>query len=211
MKLRNLILFGLLAVTVALAGCSCKEYEEQIMALDAQIADLQSQIGEREATLAECNDLTSELRDDLQEIKMEKAVLVEQMNEQVVITLDDRLTFGFSQYIILDTMVPALEVIANKVREYPDWMVHVEGHTDDKKILEEYQQYYPSNWEFGAFRSGAVVRYLTNQLGLDPERFAVVSYGPFRPVASNDTEEGRSQNRRVRLVLYKPEVLNPGK
>ena len=46
---------------------------------------------------------------------------------------------------------------------------------------------------------------MTNQLNLPAERFAAVSYGPFRPVASNDTPEGRSANRMVRVVLHKPQ------
>ena len=46
---------------------------------------------------------------------------------------------------------------------------------------------------------------MTNDLGLPAERFAVVSYGPFRPIASNDTEEGRAENRMVRVVMYKPD------
>ena len=205
MNQRNVLLLVLMVALIALAGCSCKEYEEQIMALDAQIADLQSQLGEREATLAECEDLTKDLREDIQDVKMEKAVLVEQMNEVVMITLDESVAFHSSQWQVLDTMVPALEVLANNIRQHPDWNVYVEGHTDDKKILEEFQQYYPSNWELGAFRSGAIVRYLTNELDLPSERFAVVSYGPFHPIASNETPEGRAENRRVTLLLHKAE------
>ena len=77
MKIRNLVLLVVLAAIFVLAGCSCKEEEEQIMALDAQIADLQQQLGEREATLAECNDLTEELRKNIREAEMENAVVVE--------------------------------------------------------------------------------------------------------------------------------------
>ena len=205
MKMRNLVLLAVLATLVALAGCSCKEYEEQIMALDAQVADLQQQLGEREATLAECNDLTDELRSNIRDAEMENAVLVEKANEVVIITMDETVQFASSQAIVLDTMVPALEAIASTLNNYPDWEIYVEGHTDSKKILEEFQERWPSNWELGAFRSAAVTRYLTNELGLGTDRFAVVSYGPFRPIADNETAEGRNENRRVRLVLHKPE------
>ena len=204
MKIRNLVLLAVLAALVALAGCSCKEYEEQIMALDAQIADLQSQMGEREATLAECNDLTDQLRKNLREAEMENAVAVEQRdNRYVVITLNDAVTFAASQYIVLDTMVPSLEAIARTLRDRADFKVYVEGHTDDTKILEEFQERWPSNWELGAYRAAAVTRYLTNELDMPAERFAAVSYGPFHPVASNDTAEGRSENRRVVITIEK--------
>ncbi len=204
MRIRYLVLPAILAVAVILTGCSCKEYEEQIVALDAQIADLQQQLGEREATLAECNDLTEELRKSIRDAEMENAVIIEQRdNRYVEITLTDAVTFSSSQFIVLDTMVPALRAVADAVRNRPDFKVYVEGHTDNVGIAEEFLDRWPSNWELGAFRAAAVTRYLTNDLDLPAERFAAVSYGPFHPVAGNDTPEGRQQNRRVVITLEK--------
>ncbi len=208
MKFRNLVLLAVLAALVALAGCSCKEFEDQILALDSQIADLQQQLGERESTLAECNDLTDELRKNLREAEMEHAVAIEQRdNRYIDLTLNDTVTFASSQWIVLDSMVPALQTIANTLRNRADFKIYVEGHTDNKKIMEEFQDRWPSNWELGAYRAAAVTRYLTNDLGLPAERFASVSYGPFQPVASNDTAEGRNTNRRVVIRLEKIETF----
>jgi len=205
MKIRNLVLLAVLAALVAMAGCSCKEFEDQVLALDAQIADLQQQLGEREATLAECNDLTDELRKNIREAEMEHAVAIEQRDERYIelTLLNDSVTFASSQWIVLDTMVPALETIANTIRNRDGFKIYVEGHTDDLGILEEFQERWPSNWELGAYRAAAVTRYLTNDLNLPAERFASVSYGPFQPVAGNETAEGRSENRRVVIRLEK--------
>ncbi len=205
-KLRHVVLLGLLVALVAMAGCSCKEYEEQIMQLDAQIAELQEQRANDEAMLAERAQIAEELRTNLSDCKGEVAVLIEESEEVVMITIQDELTFVASGVMVLDTMVPTLEIVANAVRQHPDWDVYVEGYTDNRKILEEYQEYYPTNWELGGHRSAAVVRYMTVQMGLDPERFAAVSFGPFRAIADNDTEEGRRANRRVRIIMYKPEM-----
>jgi chemotaxis protein MotB len=202
---RNLALLGLLIAVFAMAGCSCKEYEEQIMQLDAQIAEMQKDLADKDAVINEREQVAEDLRNNLKDCQGENAVLVEQSEEVVMITVQDDLGFSASQVIILDTMVPALEAIARTVRDHPDWDVYVEGFTDDKKILEEYQEQYPSNWELGAFRSCAVVRYMTNTLDLSADRFAAVSYGPYRAVAGNDTPEGRAQNRRVRFTLHKSE------
>jgi len=206
LKLRNLALLGLLVVLVALAGCSCKEYEEQIMQLDAQIAELQKQKANDEAMLDERSQIAEELRLNLKDCKGENAILIEESEEVVMITVQDELTFVSSGVMVMDTMVPTLEIIAGTIRDYPEWDVYVEGYTDDRKILEEYQEYYPTNWELGAHRAAAVVRYMTVQMSLDPERFAAVSFGPFRAIADNDTEEGRRTNRRVRIMMYKPEM-----
>ena len=202
---RNLALLGLLIAVLAMAGCSCKEYEEQIMQLDAQIAEMQKDLADKDAVINEREEVAEDLRNNLKDCQGENAVLVEQSEEVVMITVQEDLGFNSSQTIVLDTMVPTLEAIARTVRDHPNWDVFVEGFTDSKKILEEFQEQYPSNWELGAFRSCAVVRYMTDNLDLPAERFAAVSYGPYRPLADNETPEGRAQNRRVRFTLHKVE------
>lgn len=89
-----------------------------------------------------------------------------------------------------------LDEVANIVRDYPN-PVHVEGFTDNVPIRTEA---FPSNWELSAARSAAIVRLMSDG-GVAPERMAAVGYGEFQPVASNDDENGRSQNRRVVLVI----------
>lgn len=197
-------LLALVVALLAMGGCSCKEYEEQIMQLDAQVAELQQHIAADEEKIAERDQIVEDLRGNLQDCKADNAALVEAAEEVIMISIPDQLSYASSQVIVLDTMVPTLEAIARTVREYPDWYVYVEGYTDSRKISEEWVDQYPSNWELGAFRSAAVVRYMTNDLNLPAERFAVVSYGPFRPVADNDTDEGRAANRMVRMVMHKP-------
>ncbi|MFO7654528.1 MAG: OmpA family protein [Candidatus Krumholzibacteriia bacterium] len=200
---RNAALLVLAAGLVVLAGCSCKEYEEQIMQLDQQIATLQQQITERETTVAECEEVAAELRENLRAVREENAALVEQTEEVVYVTLDEKLTFGDSQTMILDTMEPTLRAVAETIRNRPDWEVFVAGYTDERKILEEFQDRFPSNWELGAHRAAAVVRYLTNQFDLPAERFGVVSFGPFRPITEPVDDAARAQNRVVRIFLHK--------
>lgn len=201
--LRNLVLLGVLVGLVALAGCSCKEFEDQIAMLDAQIAELQDQNLEKDAVIQERGDLAADLRNNLKDCQADNAVLVEESEEVVMITIQDQMSFQSGQIMILDTMVPTLKAIAQSIESHPTWDVFVEGYTDSHRITEEWQEQYPTNWELGAFRASAVVRYMTNDLGLPAERFAAVSYGPFRPVADNDTAEGRSLNRMVRVVMHK--------
>ena len=82
------------------------------------------------------------------------------------------------------------------LKEYPN-QVHVEGYTDDRPIV---STVFPSNWELSSSRAAAVVR-LFALYGIEPQRMASVGYGEFRPVASNDTEAGRTRNRRVVIVI----------
>jgi chemotaxis protein MotB len=205
--IKTFALLGLLLAALVLSGCCSgkKELEEQVLQLDSQIADLQGQVAGKEATIAECNQIADELRARIREVEAERDVAIEKLEEVVIIRIPERVMFANSQDLILDTMVPTLEAIAATIRQHPTWEVYVEGYTDSKKIMEEWQEKWPSNWELGAWRAAAVTRYLTNQLDLPADRFAVVSYGPFRPFGDNETDAGRAENRVVQIVLHKPE------
>ena len=89
-----------------------------------------------------------------------------------------------------------LQQIASRLSAYPN-SIHVEGYADNLPIQ---SSVYPSNWELSSSRAAAVVR-LFAEYGINPQLMASVGYGQFRPIASNDTEEGRAQNRRVVVVI----------
>jgi chemotaxis protein MotB len=77
------------------------------------------------------------------------------------------------------------------------YVVSVEGHTDNVPIKTDR---FPSNWELSAQRAATVVRELA-ETGVGSERLQAVGYGESRPMASNTTEDGRRENRRVSLLL----------
>jgi len=91
---------------------------------------------------------------------------------------------------------PVLRELATRLQSLTN-IIHVEGFTDNVPISNfEFR----SNWELSAARAASVVHLFT-RLGIDPQRMAAVGYGEYRPVASNDTAEGRASNRRVVLVI----------
>jgi chemotaxis protein MotB len=81
-----------------------------------------------------------------------------------------------------------------------DYFVSVIGHTDNQKVSRNLAKRYPSNWELAGARAASAVRYFVAQ-GVDPTRMVASSRGHFDPVASNDTPEGRAENRRIEIVL----------
>lgn len=99
--------------------------------------------------------------------------------------------------------LPVLKRIAGIMQEYPN-PIHIEGYTDNIPIN---TVAYPSNWELSAARATSVV-YLFSHEGVNPRRLAAVGYGEFKPVASNDTEEGRTKNRKVVLVVIADAATN---
>lgn len=81
--------------------------------------------------------------------------------------------------------------------QYPS--VRVQGHTDDRPLKSTAR--YASNWELSVARATSVVGFLQETVGVEPQRLSATGFGPYRPIASNDTEEGRRQNRRIEIII----------
>jgi chemotaxis protein MotB len=77
--------------------------------------------------------------------------------------------------------------------------IRVLGHTDDRPLKSSAR--FADNWELSAARAAAVVRFFHEVLGVPPERLTAVGCGQFLPLADNDTDEGRSRNRRIEIIL----------
>jgi chemotaxis protein MotB len=92
--------------------------------------------------------------------------------------------------LLLDALAQGLQPLPNEIR--------IEGHTDDIPIT---TPLYPSNWELSSARATNVARYLGERGNIAPVRLSAAGYGENRPVAPNDTREGRARNRRVDFVV----------
>lgn len=116
----------------------------------------------------------------------------------ILITLPDSLLFSSGSAELKSESTDALTRIAEKLKELPG-KVAIEGHTDNIPIS---SSIYKSNWELSAARASSVLHFLL-QRGLSPDRFLIAGYGEYKPVATNDTDEGRAKNRRVELIILR--------
>lgn len=130
----------------------------------------------------------AELRKDL------KGAKVERVGEGIKITFDSGLLFGFDQASLTSTSQGNLQNLAETLKKYEDTNILIEGHTDSKGT-EEYNQ------TLSEQRANSVSSYLTG-LGVSTGRISDVGYGESMPIATNDTEAGRSSNRRVEVAIY---------
>jgi outer membrane protein OmpA-like peptidoglycan-associated protein len=102
------------------------------------------------------------------------------------------INFGSDSDHIKDESKPTLDKIVAVLKSKPDWKITIEGHTDATSTAQH-------NQELSERRAGSVKNYLT-AAGIDGARLTIVGYGATKPVASNDNELGRAQNRRVELI-----------
>ena len=101
--------------------------------------------------------------------------------------------------------LPILNQIKTLLKEVPDNRVVVKGYTDNQKVGPSLKELYNSNQELSRARAAAVADYLAEEGGVNPQNISVVGYADTKPVASNSTEAGRKQNRRIEIQLLPTE------
>lgn len=143
--------------------------------------------------------LKNRLEKELNESRVEILLL---KNQMTVIKLTDEVLFNSGSAELKPTGEKVLSLIAESLNFYPDRAISVEGHTDNVPIL--HKDRYESNWELSAARALAAVNYFQQNNQVDPKRLKVVGYGQYRPISSNETDEGRKINRRIEIKLLPP-------
>lgn len=188
---------GLLLLLLIGTGCQSSEQgidPAEVEGLETQVSELQSEIESLENELSDLRRENSQLRSRLSD--------QEQRRGETIEVLSTDLFFESGSAQLTSEGVDRLVDVAERLRsEYSDRVVRVEGYTDDKPIGDRLSQRFPSNWELSAARASAVVRHLQWTHELEPVRFEVVGFGEYQPIADNETAEGRSENRRVRVAV----------
>ena len=137
--------------------------------------------------------------DDMDDIAEDSAMAVDTNEAKVVVRVPGANLFKPGQADLQLSGRPVLDSVIAVIRKYPDYKIHIQGHTDDDPISTER---FPTNWELSAARATAVLRYFFDK-GVEPEKMTATGYADTFPLASNDTDQGRSLNRRVEFVLEK--------
>jgi chemotaxis protein MotB len=138
----------------------------------------------------------------LAEIKSRK-VRVDLNERGIIVSLSSDAYFKKgSADLDIDTARKVLEKLAQLISqdEYRDKSIRIEGHTDSDPTDEDGP--WPTNWHLSTARALNVLDYLVD-FGADPGRMSVVGYGEYQPIFENDTEEHKSKNRRVDIVILR--------
>jgi len=115
----------------------------------------------------------------------------------LVLRFSERFFFDSGDASIRSEVIPMLDVLAQSLEKIPNH-IRIEGHTDSVPIS---TLRFPSNWELSTARATSIVRYFLTHFKFEPNQLSAAGYGEFRPIASNQNSEGRTQNRRVDIVI----------
>ncbi|GAB4260914.1 MAG: OmpA family protein [Deferrisomatales bacterium] len=141
------------------------------------------------------------LVEGLKQEVQEGRVTISQLEGKLTVNLVDEILFDSGSAEIKLDGRKVLKRLGKVVADAKDKAVVVEGHTDNVPISRELARVFPTNWELSTARATSVVRYLQEVAGVSPQRLSAVGFGPYRPVADNDTPEGRAKNRRIQIKL----------
>jgi len=178
MRLATRATFAALPLCLALAGCvTMNTYNSMLQQQEALEASLRSEIAADQ-------------------------VKIEQLENGIKVQMSDALLYRSGVVELHPNGIAALDKVAAQLANMAAQgnEVDVVGNTDNVPIGAALAERYPSNWELAGARASLVVRHLQNK-GVDPSKMEAVSNGQYRPVASNDTPEGRAQNRRTEILI----------
>lgn len=131
----------------------------------------------------------AELRQQLQGT----GVQVQRIGDQLNLIMPGNITFNTNEYALRQEFQPVLNSVAAVLAKYKDTRLQVTGHTDSTGSADY-------NYGLSNRRATSVANYLATQV-VGQERIIAQGMGPDRPLAPNDTEQGRAQNRRVELQV----------
>lgn len=146
--------------------------------------------------------LVKELKQEIErgDIKITQAV------DRLSVNMVEKILFDSGRAEIKKDGLAVLQRVGDILKKVTDKQIRVEGYTDNVQIGARIRNRYPTNWELSTARATNVVRYLQDKAGISPSLLSASGLADNKPVASNDTPEGRAQNRRIEIVLLPLDV-----
>jgi chemotaxis protein MotB len=129
-----------------------------------------------------------------------RTVTVTPTREGIVVSLKEVGFFDSGSTNLRAAAIPTLSHFIGVVQPF-GVHIRIEGHTDNVPI---HTARFDSNWELSTARATEMIKLFIAQFNVQPSRLSASGYGEYYPIASNDTPEGRAQNRRVDLVILNP-------
>lgn len=178
-----------------LLSSTSEELEAKQKALAETTQKLQATADYMKKTDKLYDDLVKELSTELDA----KTIKIKEMKDGVSVNLSEDILFSSGSASLNESGKKVIIKVSQKLKDIPHQVI-VAGFTDNIPIRGKLTEKFPTNWELAGARAASVVR-LLEQEGVDRNKLTAVSFGENQPVESNDTAEGRAQNRRIEIRM----------
>jgi len=188
---------------------------QTIFDLRRKVADLEAEntkLKEENASLVKAREeqvqkVSSTYEEMVEKMKSEISkgqITISELKGKLTVNMVDSILFDSGKAEVKRGGIEILGKIVSILKDVSDKSIRIEGHTDTMQISRPPAQRYPTNWELSAARAVNVARFLQDQ-GIDPANLSAAAYGEWKPVATNDTAEGKAKNRRIEIILVPKE------
>lgn len=167
--------------------------------LDEEVTKLSR---EKEAEMERVRTTHDDMVKTLQKEIEQGQIKVTQLADRLSLNIVDKILFPSGEDQITDAGKEVLKRVGEVLRQAQDKTLRIEGHTDNVPLSKHLKTRFASNWELSTARATNVVRFLQDESGVDPASLEAVGRGQYQPIASNKSAAGRSQNRRIEIILY---------
>lgn len=198
-RLSRLSVIALIVIVAfAVSGCAVGFYKRSPNDM-RKIEDLKAEVERLKMLREQENRELEAARTELEKrLHGERGVSVGMDERGLVVTFVSEVLFDSGMAKIRPEAHKVLDKVAVVInKKVADKNIAIEGHTDNEPIK---KSGWKSNWELSTARATSVLHYLEEK-GTSPNRLQATGYGEYRPVASNDTKEGRQKNRRVEIII----------
>lgn len=176
---------------------------QKVADLEAENTKLKENLAEVKKKEVEVQTESNTFKQLMQEMKGEVAkgqVTISELKGKLTLDVVDKILFASGQSEVKQEGLEVLQRVIDILKNVKDKSIRIEGHTDNVRIKGRLVKQYPTNWELSAARALNVTKYLQQQ-GIDPALLSANAFGEYKPVANNDTPEGRAKNRRIAIIL----------
>jgi len=142
-------------------------------------------------------DVAKKLEEEMKRSGLQDMAEVQMTEKQIRINIAAPVLFSSGKAVLSASSSEILGAVARILIRLPNDII-VEGHTDSIPVR---SGDYATNWELSAARADAVLELLASKYGIPQARMIAAAYGEYRPVATNDTAEGRARNRRIEIIV----------
>jgi chemotaxis protein MotB len=179
---------------------------QHLDALTAEKAQLSQTAADKEAEIAKLKGTYDDLVGNLKNEISSGQIQVTQLKDKLTLNMVEKILFNSGQAELKESGKTVLDSVAAALKTIHDKDIRVEGYTDNVPLSPKLTDRFPTNWELSTARATNVVRYLVEKDGVDPSQMIAAGFGQYHPISTNDTPEGRAQNRRIDIVLVPHEV-----
>lgn len=182
----------------------------QKTALEKQVADLtQAQAAlqaQKDSEIAQMKGTYDTLVDEMKREIADGQVAITNIQGKLSVNVADKIFFDSGKIEVKQSGREVLLRVGNILKKLSDKQIRIDGHTDNVPIGSALADRFPTNWDLSAARAIQVVRFLQDKAGISPEVLSATGFGPYRPVAPNDTEANRAKNRRIEILVLDRDV-----